>query len=126
MIIRPTANDRHMSGSEPTPGSQAARRGGFWTFWTTLPGILTGVAAVVTAIVGLITLLNSLGGEPNNTGANQVVPGQNISTSGPPTASASPSNGVFIQGRITMKSPDDADLEKGVVGPGVSGGDLYL
>lgn len=115
-----------MSGSDPTPGSQAARRGGFWTFWTTLPGILTGFAAVVTAIVGLITLLNGLGGEQNNTGGNQVVPGRSISTSGPPTTSNSPSDGVFAQGRLTMKSPDDADLEKGVVGPGVSGGDLYL
>jgi len=124
----PTAKDDHMSGSDPTPGSQAARRGGFWTFWTTLPGILTGFAAVITAIVGFITLLNGLGGERNNTGANQGVPGQgqSISTSGPTTASSSPSNGVFIQGRLTMKSPDDADLEKGVVGPGVSGGDLYL
>jgi hypothetical protein len=115
-----------MSGSDPTPGSQAARRGGFWTFWTTLPGILTGSAAMVTAIVGLITLLNGLGGERSNTGANQVAPGQSISTSGPQTTSGSPPNGVFIQGHLTMKSPDDADLEKGVVGPGVSGGDLYL
>jgi hypothetical protein len=115
-----------MSGSDPTPGSQAARRGGFWTFWTTLPGILTGFAAVVTAIVGLITLLNGFGAERNNTGPNQVAPGQSIATSGPQITSSSQPNGVFIQGRLTMKSPDDADLERGVVGPGVSGSDLYL
>lgn len=115
-----------MSGSDPTPGSQAARRGGFWTFWTTLPGILTGFAAVVTAIVGLITLLNGFGAERNNTGSNQVAPGRSIATSGPQTTSSSQPNGVFIQGRLTMKSPDDADLERGVVGPGVSGSDLYL
>jgi len=31
------------------------------SFWTTLPGIFTGAAAVITAIVGLIGALNSLG-----------------------------------------------------------------
>jgi hypothetical protein len=116
-----------MSGSDPTPGSQAPRRSGFLTFWTTLPGILTGSAAVITAIVGLITLLNGLGGGQSNNGANQAVPGQIRSTSGPTTASSRLSNGVFIQrSRFTMKSPDDADLETGVVGSGLSGVDLYL
>jgi hypothetical protein len=31
-------------------------RGGFWGFWTTLPGILLGVAAVVTAFVALAVI----------------------------------------------------------------------
>jgi len=116
-----------MSGSDPTPGSQAPRRSGFLTFLTTLPGILTGSAAVITAIVGLITLLNGLGGGQNNNGANQAGPEQIRSTSGPTTASSRLSNGVFIQrSRFTMKSPDDADLETGVVGSGLSGVDLYL
>jgi hypothetical protein len=85
------------------------------------------LAAVVTAIVGLITLLNGLGAERDNTGTSRAVPAQVTSaTPGPTTASSRLSSGVFTQGRLTMKSPDDADLEKGVVGPGVSGGDLYL
>ena len=123
-----------MSGYGPTPGSQPTRRGGFWTFWTTLPGVLTGFAAVVTAIVGLITLLNGLGGGGNHAGAsdrasslpNQVVPQQTTPKSGPTSASSALSQGVFIQGSLRMKSPDDADLEQGAVGLGVSGGDLYL
>jgi hypothetical protein len=117
-----------MSGSDPTPSSQVPRRNGFLTFWTTLPGILTGAAAVITAIVGLITLLNGLGAGQNDNGANQMAPGQIRSTSaGPTTASSRPSNGVLIQrSRFTMKSPDDADLETGVVGSGLSSVDLYL
>lgn len=39
-------------------------RGGA-AFWTTLPGILTGLAAVITALVGLFTLLG-LGEEGDN------------------------------------------------------------
>jgi hypothetical protein len=115
-----------MSGSDPAPGSRAVRRSGFVTFWTTLPGILTGSAAVITAIVGLITLLNGLGGGQHNNAANQV-PGQIASSSGPTTASSRVSSGVYIQrSRFRMKSPDDADLETGVVGSGLSGSDLYL
>jgi hypothetical protein len=97
-----------MSGHDPTPGSQAARGGGFWTFWTTLPGILTGIAAVVTAIVGLITLLHGLGGGGNNAGASdhasglpsQVVSLQTPSTSGPTAASSALPEGVFVQGTL--------------------------
>src|SRR5580765_698092 len=35
------------------------RKGGFLAFWTTLPGILTGVAALITAIVGVVGLWKS-------------------------------------------------------------------
>ena len=37
---------------EPSPD----RKGGFLAFWTTLPGILTGLAALITAIVGAVGL----------------------------------------------------------------------
>lgn len=36
------------------PQRERHGNGGFLAFWMTLPGILTGVAAVITAIVGLI------------------------------------------------------------------------
>jgi hypothetical protein len=123
-----------MSGNDAQPGSQAPRRGGFWTFWTTVPGILTGIAALVTAVVGLITVLHGFGGGANNAGASDHASGlpsqaaslQTPSASGPTAASSNQPQGVFVQGTLRMKSPDDADLEQGVVGLGVSGGDLYL
>lgn len=33
------------------------------SFWATLPGILTGLAAVITAVGGLIITLNAVGGD---------------------------------------------------------------
>jgi hypothetical protein len=38
------------------------RKGGFLAFWTTLPGILTGLAALITAVVGAIGLWKSQSG----------------------------------------------------------------
>ncbi len=40
---------------------QAAGGGRFWSFWTTVPGILTGIAALLTAIIGLVGLWRGLG-----------------------------------------------------------------
>jgi hypothetical protein len=34
---------------------------GFWSFWTTLPGILTGLAGLLTAIIAVVGLWRSLG-----------------------------------------------------------------
>jgi hypothetical protein len=104
------------------------------TFWSTLPGILTGIAASVTAVVGLIALLTGLGGPggdhqtldqasgpSSQAGAAQTPQGAHPSIA----ASVSPRD-VLIGGRLTMESVDEADLETGVVRPGVAGGDLYL
>jgi hypothetical protein len=123
-----------MSGSDSAPSSQPGRRAGFWAFWTTLPGILTGVATLITAIVGLVALFNTSGGGQNN-------PPAPISTSGlanhVETSPAAPSSiqatdlthqpaGVFVTGNIRMSGAVDVDLEKGLVGLGVPGRDLYL
>lgn len=116
-----------MPDPNPSPTSQPTRPGGFWMFWTTLPGILTGVAALLTAIVGLITMLNRPGRERNVTANDKPNPTPISSTPGPRATSTSSPEGVFAKGRLTMKSPDGADLEKGLVGAAVSGGeDLYL
>jgi len=115
-----------MADSDTSPTSQAARRGGFWMFWTTLPGILTGVAALLTASVGLITALNRPGRDRSVTANDKSIPVQSNPVSRPAVKSSAAPTGVFGQGRLTMKSPESADLEKGLVGTGVSGDDLYL
>ena len=114
-----------MPDSDTSPTSQAARRGGFWMFWTTLPGILTGIAALVTASVALITALNRPRPERGVAATDKAIPTQSNPASGPMVKSSAPPDGVFAQGRLTMKSPDGADLEKGLVGS-VTGEDLYL
>ena len=97
----------------PTPTSEAEGKGkGFLAFWTTLPGILTGVAAVLTAIVGLITVLHS-----GSSGSSTASPsGQaSVTTSAATQSTPSPVAGVLAQGRLAMTRGDSGDLERGVI-----------
>lgn len=122
-----------MKDRRPDGDEDRGRRG---AFWTTLPGILTGLAAVITALVALFNLLG-LGGD-GDTSAQR---GEPVVAAAPAPSGSAPSAeatgptadsartapaGAGAQGRVTMRSPDDADLELGRVGPGVDGGDLYL
>jgi hypothetical protein len=38
---------------------EESRKRGFLAFWTTLPGTLTGLAALITAVVGAVALFKS-------------------------------------------------------------------
>jgi hypothetical protein len=85
------------------------RKGGFLAFWTTLPGILTGLAALITAVVGAVALFktqesNGKSSEPATTVAS--------TTGGGTTA-----QGKFLHaGRVTLLRGDNADLERGLIG----------
>lgn len=124
-------------------GPTVPEKHGAPAFWTSLPGILTGIAAVITALVGLFALLG-----PGDDGADggSVPAAERLETSaaadpappepvppagavgGTPTATSDPAtaDGAAIPGQVTMRSPDEADLESGRVGMGVDGSDLYL
>ena len=85
------------------------RKGGFLAFWTTLPGILTGVAALITAIVGAIGLWKSQS-DGNSTGsANQPVTVTSATKTGT-------SSGHVARGRLSLVRGDSADLERGQIG----------
>src|SRR3954453_14419209 len=105
--------------SPPTerPGDSKGR---FLTFWTTLPGVLTGLAALLTAVVGLATLWHS--GDKQD-GAS--TPGGATATSQAGTETsgktATPA-GVLHTGRVSLNNGDSLDLERGVIGP--AGGDV--
>jgi hypothetical protein len=123
-----------MPASDPLPEPRHADRSGFLTFWTTLPGILTGSAALLTAIIGLITLLNGTRADPasspNDSGAGAVEaspsPAASPSSDSAVAPPGGPPAGVFARRELTMKSPDSADLESGLVGSSPPGYDLYL
>jgi hypothetical protein len=119
----------------PTPQRQS--------WWTTLPGILTGIAAVITAVVALIGALQVIGvfDEPAGTapagqGGSITTPGGNGRTTAPPAgtgptggAAASPGPlpswvGALSHGLLTMNSGDIAVLETGTVGFAASGQDF--
>lgn len=97
-----------------------AGRGGFWAFWSTLPGVLTALAALVTAVVGLGSLFI---GSVDRTNAPSTSPGAVLPTASSPSGASSGdrssgglAQGVLAQGRLTMAEGDTADLEHGLVG----------
>ena len=109
------------------PGAQAVdeapERGGFWRFWTTLPGVLTGLAALITAVVGLVAIL----GGPDDDGgsgagapppvASAPVPDAASAPAGPasvpstPGASSNPTAAqVIAEGQMDLRVDEWADL----------------
>lgn len=116
----------------PLDDTRTGRGRGFWAFWTTLPGVLTGLAALVTALVGVVTLVQSQGGAaPSGTPAaaangttSAVVstPGASISAS----SAAGAGSTAVVHGHISMSPGDQADLESGGVGNAVPNADLSL
>jgi hypothetical protein len=97
-------------------GDGTGRSGGFLAFWTTLPGILTGVAAVVTAIVGLVTIVQSGSNGGSAPAAQTAAVTSPAATTGlAATTGASTPAGVLAHGRLSMNRDDSADLEQGVI-----------
>jgi hypothetical protein len=87
--------------------------GGSGSFWTTVPGILTGVAGLMTAAVALIGLLHALNvgaGTATTAISGRSGPTSTASGSASPSVSAS---GVLASGQLTMYDEDHADLEHG-------------
>ena len=93
------------------------RKSGFLAFWTTLPGVLTGLAALITAIIGAVGLWKSQSD------------GSNAPTTAAATTVESTSSGggaaVSERGRLSLGSGDVADLEQGQIGTS-STGDLIF
>ena len=82
------------------------RKSGFLTFWTTLPGILTGLAALITAVIGAIALFKT-----TDNGKN----GESVGAGTPVTISVSQGSEPS-SGRLPLRRGDSADLEHGQVG----------
>jgi len=129
-----------MPGSAPVLDAPHAHRRWSAASPTTPPGMLAGAAAALVAIIGLTACGNGNStrqpgqglNPPSSVAATIIAPSDaaTASPSQPAAASPSPSSrqtgDVLTQGKLTMKSPDVADLENGVVGQNLSGVDLYL
>jgi hypothetical protein len=93
----------------------------FVAFWTTLPGILTGVAALITAIIGLATLVHSWNGTSQTAAPPQTsVPATNSVSATPESTgsmtSGQEATGTVESGPLALRRGDAADLEHGLVG----------
>ncbi|PWU50784.1 hypothetical protein DLJ47_23315 [Micromonospora sp. S4605] len=113
-------------------------------WWNTLSGLLTGIAAIITAIGALIGALHLIGvfdgqrpveppaaatGLP--TPANAEAAGSVLAdASAIPTTGLAPNtsalSGSMRQGLLTMADTKSADLESGVVGPALAGQDFLV
>jgi len=112
-----------MPSSDEPPEPNTSSKGGFLAFWTTLPGVFTGAAALITAIVGLATFLHS-GKDTSGTASPPQTPAGAVSsmtvsatTSSAETGSSgSQVAGIMKTGRLALRRGDAADLERGLVG----------
>lgn len=96
----------------------------FWTFWTTLPGILSGLAAVITAVGGLITTIyfitSSNDSPPTFPTSSPVTRSMPQSRENTPTPTPVPTN-TLATAQVSL--PREGELEltpgstEGVIGP---------
>jgi hypothetical protein len=108
-----------MSDLDSEAGDEPTRWRAFWRFWASLPGVLTGAAALLTAIVGLLALW----------GPNESISDRNLPPPSPgePTSAASGGSDVLASEDLTLNDRNYADLERSLVTDTYrSGLDLWL
>lgn len=118
------------------------------SFWKTLPGILTGVAALLTAVGGFVVVIMQVVGATGQVAqppASSAPPAATSTAAAPEPQDESSSSGtteapatespagsppaegdVLYEDRLEMRLGDLADLETGKVGTSPSGFDVYL
>lgn len=126
------------------PSRSTTRGNDFLAFWKTLPGVLTGIAAVLTAVGSLTAVWIHFSGTPDDGPSaitTESVPPSTDLGGSKPTTSASPDvtptsapsrtptptkAGVLHEDRIEMVDTDYVDLEAGKIGRPSAITDLYL
>jgi hypothetical protein len=93
------------------------------SFWTTVPGILTGLAALITALVGVVALvIQQHGDSPSGKTQNGPVTDQKTTATPSSTSSAGQQEGQSpVTLSVTMQPDDELDVDTGQVGTGVDG-----
>jgi hypothetical protein len=107
--------------SPPSPSGDRGRgdrKNRFVQFWTTLPGVLTGVAAVLTALVAVVGVVSSSGGGGKAGPApTEVRPELGTTGTAQPTTAEGPEHaGEPLRGHLSLSRNDHADLEAGRIG----------
>jgi hypothetical protein len=92
---------------------EESRKSGFLAFWTTLPGILTGLAALITAVVGAVALFKTTDNGKNT--SPPATPPPSISVTSGTIPSQGSSSGTR-RGEVSLARGDQVDLENGQIG----------
>ena len=132
-------HSRRVSAEAISAYSGPVTESGQASWWNALGGLLTGVAAVITAIGALIGTLHVVGviggteaAAPSQdatgpgAGANSAPAGSPSRTSTAKVPVAPSVEGASSQGLLTISAIASADLESGIVGFGVPGQDFVV
>jgi hypothetical protein len=112
-------------GDDPGAGDEETG-GGFLAFWSSLPGVLKGIAAVITAAIALIGVWRSLDGGDDKSGTPATGAGGGTTTAVTTAAPGTPSPGALAAGRLTLRDQDTANLKGKRVRVGDPDADLSL
>jgi hypothetical protein len=113
-------------GEDPTGGDEE-NGGGFLAFWGSLPGVLKGLAAVITAAIALIGVWRSLdGGGGDDTASPSTSGGSGTTASNAVGEPTTPGSDALAAGRLTLRDDDTANLKAKRVRVGDPNADLSL
>ena len=114
------------AGEDPTGGDEE-NGGGFLAFWSSLPGVLKGLAAVITAAIALIGVWRSLdGGGDDDTATPATNAGGGTTGAAITGEPATPAGSALAEGRLTLQDKDSANLKAKRVRVGDPNADLTL
>jgi hypothetical protein len=93
------------------------------SFWTTLPGILTGLAALITALVGLAALFLGRGeGSPATSAENPAVTDRGSAATPADSGAGEPAGGQgAVMSSVELQLGESVDVDTGLIGSNVSG-----
>ena len=110
---------------DPAAGDEVTG-GGFLAFWSSLPGVLKGVAAVLTAAIALIGVWRSLDGGDDETAGRVTSRGGGATAAGSDGSVVTANGEALAEGRLTLRDNDTANLRAKRVRVGDPDADLSL
>lgn len=114
-----------VDGDDPGGGDEETG-GGFLAFWSSLPGVLKGLAAVITAAIALLGVWRSLDGGDDETATVSTSGGAGTTVAGTTGKPVAPSGDALAEGRLTLQDKDSANLQAKRVRIGDPNADLSL
>ena len=92
-------------------GDESGRNRGFWGFWSSLPGVLTGLAAVIAAAAAMAQLLKDDGGSstPEPSGGAIVRPDWLSPAESQPAPEAGSKGFTVTDFKLSAPSPRDGE-----------------
>ncbi|WP_026897648.1 hypothetical protein [Daejeonella oryzae] len=82
-------------------------------FWSTVPGIITAIATLITAVGGLLIILKSVGLFDSSPGAAAVQTNDSVISTQQTVQNPDVVEAVYSKGRLNIRYPYSYDLDLG-------------